>query len=185
MKKRNIEEGKSIYLLKVTVSDWYGSIRGRPYRTLAIPGEFTLYALAESILDAFEFDFDHGFGFYNNIEDWAASDVRYESSTSVLTELQDSRDAAKTNVDEAFGKPKKKLLFLYDYGEEWHFVVQNTETKVSDGDTEYPEIVKSYAKAPSQYDEDDEADDEEVKGKKEVKRITNSNGRYLQTTLKF
>ncbi|MEA3488415.1 MAG: hypothetical protein U9R10_04085 [Euryarchaeota archaeon] len=93
--------------------------------------------------------------------------------------MQDSRDAAKTNVGEAFGKPKNKLLFLYDYGEEWHFVVQHTETKVSDADTVYPEIVKSYAKAPSQYDED-----EEVKGKKEVK-ITNSNGRYIQTTLKF
>lgn len=179
MKKRNTEEGKSIYLLKVTVSDLYGSIRGRPYRTLAIPGEFTLYELAESILDAFEFDFDHGFGFYNNIEDWTASDARYESSIGVTTELQDSRDVAKTNVDEAFGKPKNKLLFLYDYGEEWHFVVQHTETKVSDGDTEYPEIVKSYAKAPSQYDDDDE-----VKEKKH-KRITNSNGRYIQTTLKF
>lgn len=182
MKKRNTEEGKSIYLLKVTVSDWYGGIRGRPYRTLAIPGEFTLYELAESILDAFEFDFDHGFGFYNNIEDWTTSDVRYESSTSVLAALQDSRDASKTNVDEAFGKPKTKLLFLYDYGEEWHFVVQHTETKASDVDTEYPEIVKSYAKAPSQYDDDE---DDEVKEKKEVKRITNSNGRYIQTTLKF
>ncbi|KAF5431835.1 hypothetical protein C5S36_09700, partial [Candidatus Methanophagaceae archaeon] len=41
--------------------------------------------------------------------------------------MQDSRDTAKTNVDEAFDKPKNKLLFLYDYGEEWHFVVQNTE----------------------------------------------------------
>ena len=180
MKKRNTEEGKSIYLLKVTVSDLYGSIRGRPYRTLAIPGEFTLYELAESILDAFEFDFDHGFGFYNNIEDWTASDARYESSIGVTTELQDSRDVAKTNVDEAFGKPKNKLLFLYDYGEEWHFVVQHTETKVSDADTKYPEIVKSYAKAPSQYDDDDD----EVKEKKH-KRITNSNGRYIQTTLKF
>ncbi len=82
-------------------------------------------------------------------------------------------------MDEAFGKPKNKLLFLYDYGEEWHFVVQHTETKVSDANTEYPEIVKSYAKAPSQYDDD--ADVEE----KKHKRITNSNGRYIQTTLKF
>ena len=44
-----------------------------PYRIVAIPGEFTLYELAESITDAFDFDFDHAFGFYDNIKSWTDS----------------------------------------------------------------------------------------------------------------
>ncbi|MEA2032503.1 MAG: hypothetical protein U9N41_02840 [Euryarchaeota archaeon] len=56
MKKRKAEEGGEIYLFRVTLSDWYDRVRGMPYRILAIPGECTLYELAESITDAFDFD---------------------------------------------------------------------------------------------------------------------------------
>jgi hypothetical protein len=56
MKKRKAEGGEEIYLLKVTVSDWYGGIGEMPYRILAIPEGFTLHELAESITGAFDFD---------------------------------------------------------------------------------------------------------------------------------
>ena len=156
MKKRKAEEGAEIYLFMVTLSDWYGRVRGMPYRILAIPEGFTLSALAGSIIDAFDFDFDHAFGFYDNIKSWTDSVERYESSTGIIEELQDSRNAGRTKVNEVFDEPKKKLLFLYDYGDEWHFVVQLKETRASEKDTKYPQIVESVGKAPPQYGDEEE-----------------------------
>lgn len=102
MKKRKAEERAEIYLFKVTLSDWYGRVRGMPYRILAIPEGFTLSALGGSIIDAFDFDFDHTFGFYDNIKSWTDSVERYESSTGIIEELQDSRNAERTKVNEVF-----------------------------------------------------------------------------------
>jgi hypothetical protein len=168
MKKRKAEEKGEIYLLKVTLSDWSGRVRGMPYRILTIPEGFTLYELAESITDAFDFDFDHSFGFYDNIKSWTDSVERYESSTGGLTrsilfallfppgELEDKRNVARTKVNEVFDDPCKKLLFLYDYGDEWHFIVQLKETRAPEKDTKYPQIVESVGKAPPQYGDEEE-----------------------------
>ena len=154
MKKRKAEEGEEIYLFRMTLSDWYARVRGMPYRILAIPGECTLYELAGSVINAFDFDFDHAFGFYDNIKSWTDSVERYESSTGIIEELQDSRNAGRTKVNEVFGEPGKKLLFLYDYGDEWHFIVQLKETRAPEKDTKYPQIVESVGKAPPQYGEE-------------------------------
>jgi hypothetical protein len=150
MKKRKAEEKGEIYLI------------------LTIPEGFTLYELAESITDAFDFDFDHSFGFYDNIKSWTDSVERYESSTGGLTrsilfallfppgELEDKRNVARTKVNEVFDDPCKKLLFLYDYGDEWHFIVQLKETRAPEKDTKYPQIVESVGKAPPQYGDEEE-----------------------------
>ncbi|MCD6189708.1 MAG: hypothetical protein J7J97_05935 [Thermococcus sp.] len=76
MKRRKAKQGEKIYLIKVTLSNWYGHVRGMPYRVLAVPEEFTLYDLAEAIVDSFGFDFDHAFGFYNNIKEMDRVDRR-------------------------------------------------------------------------------------------------------------
>ena len=67
MKTRDVKQGEKVYLIKTTLSDRYGKVRGQPLRVLAIPEYFTLYSLAETIVDSFGFDFDHPFGFYDNI----------------------------------------------------------------------------------------------------------------------
>jgi len=168
MKKRKAEEKGGVYLFKVTLSDWSGRVRGMPYRILAILERFTLHELAESIIDAFDFDFDHSFGFYDNIKSWTDSVERYESSTTGITrsilfalvfhsgELEDKRNVARTKVNEVFDDPCKKLLFLYDYGDEWHFIVQLKETKAPEKNTKCPQIVESVGKAPPQYGDEGE-----------------------------
>ena len=93
---------------------------------------------------------------YDNIKSWTDSVERYESSTDFIDELQDSRNAARTKLNDAFDEPKKKLLFLYDYGDEWHFVVQLKETRALEKNTKYPQIVESVGKAPPQYGDDEE-----------------------------
>ena len=49
------------------------------YRDIEIEAKSSLYALAEAITHAFEFDFDHAFGFFSRLTgNVFASPVRYE-----------------------------------------------------------------------------------------------------------
>jgi len=75
---RGITQDEKICIIKVISSDWHGRIRGRPYRVIAVPEESTLYSLAEEIVVAFDFYFDHCFGFYDNIKRWTESNECYE-----------------------------------------------------------------------------------------------------------
>ena len=63
VKKRREKQEEKICILKVTLSDVFGRFSETPHRILAIPERFTLYGLAEEIVNAFDFDFDHCFGF--------------------------------------------------------------------------------------------------------------------------
>ena len=44
------------------------SLRGRLYRDIELPSGGSLEDLAEAIVGAFGFDFDHAFGFYSNLK---------------------------------------------------------------------------------------------------------------------
>jgi len=157
MKKRRVKQDEKIYLIKATLSDWYGHVRGRPYRILAIPEGFTLYDLAEAIVDSFDFDFDHAFGFYNNIKRWTESTEGYELFADIGKESE-FKSVKRTKISEVFDKIKKKMLFLFDYGDEWHFIVELKGVESSEETAKYPLIVKSVGKSPPQYGE---IDDEE------------------------
>jgi len=58
MRKSKAKPGEKIYLVKVTLSDWGGNVRGHPYRVIAISEGSTLYRLAEAIVGSFGFYFD-------------------------------------------------------------------------------------------------------------------------------
>jgi len=156
MKKRKAKQGEKIYLIKATLSDWYGHIRGMPYRILAIPEGFTLYNLAEAIVDSFDFYFDHAFGFYNNnIKRWRESTEGYELFAD-MGEKSKFKGVKRTKINKVFDKIKKKMLFLFDYGDEWHFIVELKGIESLEEDAKYPLVVESVGKAPPQYEEMDE-----------------------------
>jgi hypothetical protein len=52
-------------IFKVTLTDWNGAVRGKPYRKIAIQENASLYDLAAFALSAFDFALDHSFGFYD------------------------------------------------------------------------------------------------------------------------
>lgn len=43
------------------------SLEPKVYRDIEIAASATLYKLAEAIVSAFDFDFDHAFGFYDKL----------------------------------------------------------------------------------------------------------------------
>lgn len=149
------KQTKNVYLIKATLSDWYGKVESQPFRVLAIPENYTLYKLAASILDSFEFDFDHPFGFYDNIKNWTQSKEGYELFADIGEESE-FKEVKKTKVNKVFNQIGKKMLFLFDYGDEWNFITELQGIEPQKEKLKYPFIVESFGKAPPQYGEEEE-----------------------------
>jgi hypothetical protein len=62
-------------------------------------------------------------------------------------------------VNQAFEKGKK-LLYLFDYGDEWRFIVECKKIERSDGG-KYPRVLESKGEAPEQYPDYDEEDEDD------------------------
>jgi len=155
MRKSKAKAGERIYLVKATLSDWDGNVRGHPHRVIAMPESSTLYRLAEAIVDGFGFDFDHAFGFYSNIRQWTKSAEGYELFADIGEESKFD-GVERTKIGKVFHETKKKILFLFDYGDEWHFIVELKGIEPRSENAKYPFVVESVGNAPPQYGEPDE-----------------------------
>jgi hypothetical protein len=128
------------------------------YRDFEVRGSESLYNFAKAIVAAFDFDFDHAFGFFagttGNI--WR-SPVRYELFADMGVRDGAAKSVKRTKVEEAFPKPGSKMRFLFDYGDEWQFKVEVTAMRPHQAGTKYPRVVKAVGEAPSQYGERDDA----------------------------
>ena len=141
-----------IYIFKVTVGSYFR--RNPPSRTLALLKSSTLYTLACTILRAFNFDSDHLFGFYDNVDKWTDSEEVYEFSfeeSDVFPGVTPAKNVKKVRISEVFDEIGKEMLFLYDYGDEWHFLVELTEKEFRKEDQKYPAVLEREGKA-LQYD---------------------------------
>src|SRR5919202_5474702 len=120
-------------------------IRLRPkiYRDIEIESSRSLYDLAAAIVRAFDFDFDHAFGFYSKLGDYVFdSPVRYELFAD-LDGGSESRSAKRTKVAQAFPDLGSSMQFLFDYGDEWRFRVEVTGLGAKTPQTRYPKILKT------------------------------------------
>ena len=134
------------------------SLRPKIYRDIEIAGTGSLYTLAQAIVRSFDFDFDHAFGFYSklkgNIYD---SPVRYELFVDIGEGEGDARSVKRTRIVKAFPSVGTKMRFLFDYGDEWEFLVELVERKPKDPKGKLPRLLISAGKAPAQYpDPEDE-----------------------------
>ena len=129
----------------------YGSGKAKEdpdlYRILAVPSTLSLWHLAELIVQAFEFDFDHMFGLFDNIYHPWKSKIEY------------SEKLQSVSVEALFEEKKKKWCFLYDFGDEWRFWISRVKKTKPEADAEYPKIVESKGEPPEQYP-DEEGEEE-------------------------
>jgi hypothetical protein len=135
------------------------------YRDIEIEASKSLYQLAKAINIAFEFDFDHSFGFYSGLTPTTMFKKApiYELFADMGEANSGVLGVKKTKITQAFPAVAHTMLFLFDYGDEWHFRVtlKGTGTKVAK--TRYPRIVESSGESPEQYpdsEDDDEADED-------------------------
>jgi hypothetical protein len=132
------------------------SLKAKLYRDIEIGSGRSLYDLAEGIVAAFGFDFDHAFGFYSKLTGrYTDAPLRYELFADMEDADRDAKGVKRSTVAQAFSKIGTKMLFLYDYGDEWRFTVEliafTTMSK-----SRRPELVASMGKAPEQYPDLDE-----------------------------
>lgn len=124
-------------------------------RRIEVLENINLYKLAEAIIGAYGFDFDHAFGFFNDIsERYYDSEKKYE----LFTDMEDqgieptgAKSVKKTKIGEAWEKPGDKMLFLFDYGDDWLFVAELKGFGEKQPKIKYPCVLKSAGKAPEQY----------------------------------
>jgi len=146
-------------LFKVTWSDWNGAVRGRPFRKIVLASSSSLYDLATASLQSFQFDLDHSFGFYDNIKNWVLSKEGYELFAD-MGEKDKFPGVKRAKIAKVFDTPKKKMLLLFDYGDEWHFLVQYLgDAEVKAGQA-LPYVSESSGKAPDQYGGYDDEEEE-------------------------
>jgi hypothetical protein len=133
------------------------SLKAKIYREIEIEGSGSLANLAEAIIGAFDFDFDHAFGFYSKLTGpYHQSPEQYELFADMEDTDSDAGSVERTKVSQAFAKTGKKMLFVFDYGDEWRFEVKLTTRGEKTPKTRYPRMVAAVGEAPPQYPDADE-----------------------------
>jgi hypothetical protein len=131
------------------------------WREIEIEASGSLYKLAEAIVAAFGFDFDHAFGFYSGLT--PAKMMRQHPMYELFVDMGHAERGAisvkRTSVAQAFPGIGHTMILLFDYGDGWHFRVSLKETRTKVAKVRYPRVVAARGEAPAQYpdwDEDDE-----------------------------
>ncbi len=133
------------------------SLKPKLYRDVEIDSAASLSALAEAIVAAFEFEFDHAFGFYSKLDrNYQASPEKYELFADMEDSDSDAGSVAQTPVSKAFAKVGKKMLFVFDYGDEWCFQVELVKLGGKIPGRRYPRLLVTSGDAPEQYPDMDE-----------------------------
>jgi len=120
------------------------------YRDIEIPDTKSLYDLGEAIVGAFDFDLDHAFGFYSKLKGHIFdSPVKYELFADMGE--SDAQSVKRTRISTAFPKVGTKMIFLYDYGDDWRFHVEMIGKGQKQPRVRYPKVVAAVGEPPEQY----------------------------------
>ncbi|MEK6646394.1 MAG: hypothetical protein AABY84_06960 [Candidatus Firestonebacteria bacterium] len=141
------------YIFDVWIEKRCGyDIKKKVLRKIQIPETKSLYNFAKVITQAFGFYFDHCFGFYNNFKKYHDSDKMYELFTDIGEDPSPGAKGVKnTKIKQAFKKVGEQMLFLFDYGDGWNFIVELKEIKNAEKWDLKPVILESIGKSPMQY----------------------------------
>ena len=128
------------------------------YRDIEIDPAKSLHKLAEAIVQAFGFDFDHAFGFYTGLTLSKIKIVhpQYELFADMGEADPGVLGVEKTRIAQAFPQTGHTLLFLFDYGDDWLFRITLKATGLRQPKARYPRVVAAKGKAPEQYPQADE-----------------------------
>lgn len=116
---------------------------GRVWRRIAIPDSQTLDALANTIINAFEFDHDHLYRFsYKN---------RFGALEKIYHPFMDEGPwTNKVLVGDVPLLSGQTMVYLYDFGDQWEFDV-TLEQVDRDMVIKQPVIIESHGESPKQY----------------------------------
>jgi hypothetical protein len=124
------------------------------WRSIGIESEMFLEDLADVILGAFEFDKDHLYAFY--LKD------RFGNSLEINCPFSDDAPfTTEVKIGELPIEIGSLMKFVFDFGDYWEFMIQLQDIRQTDIKLEHPKIMETHGKAPEQYPDWDEDDDED------------------------
>lgn len=148
----------NIYVFKIKLKH-----QPKIMRKIEILGTASLFKLAEAIVDSYNFNLDHCFGFFG---DTAGQYFRSKKKYELFADLEDqgiepveSGSVKKTKIKDAFKEAGEEMLFLFDYGDNWEFIVKFEAKGEKVKGQKYPKIIESKGESPGQYPDYDEAED--------------------------
>jgi hypothetical protein len=121
---------------------------------VAIGGDCSLYQFAAFIIKTVGFDFDHAFEFRDNLKNPYRSKERYTLFADIGEDADDP-GVKKTPLSAVF-RPRRKMLFHFDYGDDWFFLVTCAAVKESAAKKPFKKIVAAKGTPPVQYPDPDE-----------------------------
>ena len=126
------------------------------WRELELTGDQTLGDLGEAIPLAFGFDDPHLWSFFLSGKPWdEATEYALSPSPDPAGGGRRARAADRLRIRDV--PAGKEFLFLFDYGDEWHFGVKLVGTgQQTRPDARYPRLVATDGQAPQQYPQIDE-----------------------------
>jgi hypothetical protein len=155
-----------IYTFRVRILGGYyaPSTATAVWRDIEVAANQTLVDLGNAIPEAFDFDDPHLWSFFLSGKAWdRATEYALHSEPNLLGGDR-PRAAGRVQIREVplpGATGKKEFLFLFDYGDEWHFGVklQRVTEQVESG-AQYPRVVASQGEAPPQYPDPEDDEDE-------------------------
>ena len=117
---------------------------------VAVGGDCSLYALAGFIIKTVGFDFDHAFEFCDNLKDPYRSKERYTLFADIGEGEPGDRSVKRTRISAVF-HPRRKMLFHFDYGDDWFFPVTCTAVKESPAKRPFKKVLATHGTPPEQY----------------------------------
>jgi hypothetical protein len=136
-----------------TIFQFRAKLGGGLWRDIEIDGSDTLEDLASAILAAYKFSCDHCYGFYSKLKGRRSdSDEMYELFED-LEEGSGSENAEGVRdirIDKVFS-PKKQMRFLFDYGDDWEFILTCSGIVEPETSVQYPRTIGGKGDAPEQY----------------------------------
>ncbi|GFP31156.1 hypothetical protein HKBW3S44_00911 [Candidatus Hakubella thermalkaliphila] len=135
------EKSKAAYLFRVEL-DWDQDV----WRKIEILGTQTLHDLHDAIQEAFDWDDDHLYAFFLSNKAW-------DRTSEYVHPKADGRKANKVQIASLGLRPRKKFLYIFDFGDELRHRIQFLGLRSDPLPGNYPRIVESHGEAPPQYPE--------------------------------
>jgi Plasmid pRiA4b ORF-3-like protein len=124
-------------------------------RAVAISARANLFDLAFTVIKAYDFKFDHPFGFYGPTNgDLYDAEVQYDLFTDMISEGEDleptgAKSVKGTKLADVWKFPGDEMTMVFDFGHDYRFrIVLFAHTVV---EVRRPEILRKVGRAPKQY----------------------------------
>ena len=129
------------------------------WREIELASNQTLADMGDAIPAAFDFYDAHLWAFFLSGKPW---DQRTEYALDPEPSLLGGRRPKAADRLPIREVPGKEFLYIFDFGDEWHFGVKlmRTSDRLEEG-AHYPHIVTRHGESPPQYPDLEDEDDEE------------------------